>query len=267
MKKTFLAILSSLFILFGLSFITLGRGKTVKTSKKFFKEDLSYQLHGWDTRLVKSEKLNEAKFIQEVIPGYPVNWITEHVSVQIQATCNGKIRTAVSASDTLSAEQKNLLKSLDLGTDIVVDVQYKYNNRAMRDIENNSIHTSVTIVPEIEAEYVGGNKQIMQYLKEKGINKAFEKIMEQHRAGINNVFEPMPLQPRQILTRFTVNEDGSITNSRIVKTSQNAELDKLVLDAINKMPKWKPAENSKGIKVKEEFEFSINDARIGEGGC
>jgi len=50
---------------------------------------------------------------------------------------------------------------------------------------------------------------------------------------------------------------------QLSKTSGDQKTDKLLLKAINKMPKWKPAENSDGIKVKQEFEFSVGNC----GGC
>ena len=86
-----------------------------------------------------------------------------------------------------------------------------------------------------------------EYLKENGIDKISEKAL--------GIFQ-------QALISFTVDTDGNITDAEISQTSGDPETDKVLLDALNKMPKWKPAENSKGIKVKQEFEFSV-----GNGGC
>jgi TonB family protein len=58
---------------------------------------------------------------------------------------------------------------------------------------------------------------------------------------------------------FTVNEDCEIANAQISKTSGDQETDELLLNVINQMPKWKPAENAKGRKVKQEFEFSVGN--------
>jgi TonB family protein len=79
------------------------------------------------------------------------------------------------------------------------------------------------------------------------------------------VIEKMPpvskeFQQGKVL--FTVSEAGEIVNTKISKTSGDAKTDKLMIEAINKMPKWKPAENAKGIKVAQEFEFGV-----GRGGC
>jgi len=46
-----------------------------------------------------------------------------------------------------------------------------------------------------------------------------------------------------------------------VKTEKLNEV-KLILDETKKMPKWKPAKNSEGIKIKQEFSIPF-----GGGGC
>jgi TonB family protein len=214
-----------------------------------FPPDLRYEVRGIYKRPVKKEKLNEAKLISDVIPGYPVNWITEYVSVEILAACNGRAVKAMSTNDALSAEQKKILNTVDMGTDIDINVRYNYKDPVTRNIENNKLFVSMTIVPEIEAEYIGGYKQMIKYLKENSSNKIFEINTKQFK---------------QIIIKFTVNEEGGIVDAKIFRTSADPKIDKLLLEVINKMPKWKPAENSDGTKVKQEFEFSINGDR---GGC
>jgi len=211
-----------------------------------FSQDLKYEVRGRYQRPVKKEKLEEARFLGDFISGYPTNWITEYVSVEISATCNGKSMKAVSLNDFLSPEQRNILKTADLSTPIVLDVKYKYRNPANGIMENNNIHTSVAVVPEIEAEYTGGREQMLKYLKENAIDKISSTIPEQF----------------QQLVIFTINEEGKIVNARITMASKDPGADKLLMEAINKMPRWKPAENSEGVKVKQEFEFAV-----GNGGC
>ena len=106
---------------------------------------------------------------------------------------------------------------------------------------------SATVIPETEAEYPGGNQQMTQYLKENAIDK---------------IPEISSKQIQQTLVEFTVNEKGETANAKIIKTSGDSETDKLLIEAINKMPKWSPAKDSKGRKVKQEFEFSV-----GSSGC
>ena len=80
---------------------------------------------------------------------------------------------------------------------------------------------------------------------------------------INKISETNPSKqfPR-VTAIFTVNEEGKIIDAKISRSSNDPEVDKLLLETITKMPNWKPAENSEGIKVKQEFTF-----RTSSGGC
>lgn len=105
------------------------------------------------------------------------------------------------------------------------------------------IHYDVTVVPEVEAEYMTGTKELTEYLKKNAIDKISEATAKL-------------LQPT--IVSFTVNEDGKITDATVSKSSGDAATDKLLLKTINKMPNWKPAETTDGTKVKQTFEFSVN---------
>ena len=100
------------------------------------------------------------------------------------------------------------------------------------------------MVPETEAQYLGGYQLLKQYLKENAIDKISETNAKQLQLAT---------------VRFTINEEGQIIDAQIFKTSEDEKIDKLLLEAINKMPKWKPAENFNGIKVKQKFEFSVGN--------
>lgn len=212
-----------------------------------YSQNLSYEVRGRYTRPVTMGKLNEAKLISDFIPGYPINWITDYVSVEILATSNGKTMKAMSANDVLSTEQKKFLTTADLGTGIIIDVKYKSKNIVTSNIENNIMNVSMVVVPEVEAEYIGGQQKLKKYLNENIINKFSEANRKQLQQTIAKVI-------------FTVNEDGEIVNVKIISTTGDSKTDKLLVEAINKMPKWSPAENSKGIKVKQEFEFIIRNS-------
>ena len=209
-----------------------------------FSQDLGYGVRTTYQRSVKKEKLSEAKTMRDINPGYPFSWITDYISTEVLVTCNGKILKSVSANDTLSTEQRSLLNMADMGTDIVVDAKHNYRNSTNSSVEVNNVHFSLTVVPDIEAEYHGGYEQMMQYLKENAIHKISETI---DKALL------------QAIVRFTVNKEGEITNAQISKTSKDEKTDKLLLEVINKMPKWRAAQNSNGLKVKQEFEFSVGN--------
>jgi len=242
---------------------------------------------------IKSEELNEALFICEIMPefcrhfalpgkeytkwsellkvvnspeGYNTypqeNWycpqedyskIIDYVSIEITAICHGKTITAQSTNDALTLEQKNIINTADLGTDINIAIKFKYkkwitsNNGATNEVKEGKY--LVTVVPEAEAEYPGGGKQFSDYLTANIINK------------VSGTGTSGKLQNATIT--FTVNEEGQVVKVKILKSSNDPKIDNLILDAINKMPKWKPAKNAKGISVKQQFTIPFD----GGGGC
>jgi TonB family protein len=249
-----------------------------------FSQNSKYEYNGRLTPSVKKEKLNEVKFISDITPelwhklalpikehdeldyrrkmeyslGYYLypqggyNIIIDYVSVEILATCNSKVLTSQSTSDKLTPEQKNILNAADLGSDISIKIKFKYKNQAKDSLGSSKIiegKLAVTVVPETEAEFPGGFKQITEYLMKNVINKITEASTSE--------------KIRQAIVKFTVNEEGQVVDAKILRTSTDPKIDDLLLNAINKMPKWVPAKNSKGIKVKQEFSIPFGS----DSGC
>jgi len=210
-----------------------------------FSQDLDYSVQGKYIHPVTKEKLNNAGSLQEIIPHYPSQWISGYVSVEVSSSQDGKEMMAESTNDILNTEQKSILNEADFGTDIVINISYTTNNPVTGNIYTGEMNYSATVVPETEAEYYGGYPEMAQYLKENAIDKISDEVSEK--------FQPA-------LVEFTVDEDGKIANALISRTSGDQDTDELLLEAITKMPKWKPAEDSKGRKVSQQFEFSVGNA-------
>lgn len=249
-----------------------------------FSKSAAYEYTGRNTLSVKKEKLGQVQTINDLSPqlwqrlilsnkereelerrrkteysvgcylypqgGYAT--VIDYVSIEISATLNGKVLTAKSTGVQLTAAQKNILNAVDSDTDISIRIAFKYKNfvdenlDVDREIKQGWI--TVTVVPETEAEYPGGFSQLSSYLTTSVFNKLSGKAV--HDIGF-------------VTVKFTVNEQGQVVNARIFKTSGNFETDKLVIDAITKMPGWKAAKNSKGINVKQTFSIPFG----AEGGC
>ncbi|MDP3557106.1 MAG: hypothetical protein Q8T03_07005 [Bacteroidota bacterium] len=80
---------------------------------------------------VKKIVLNDAKLISELIANFPANEynkMIDYVSVEIKCTSNGKEITAEGLSDTLNLEQKNILKTADIGSRIKIKIKFKYKD-------------------------------------------------------------------------------------------------------------------------------------------
>ena len=98
--------------------------------------------------------------------------------------------TAVSVNDVLNTEQKNILHSADLATNIEIKIKYKYKNSANDNVEIGTINISATVVnelPEIEAEYVGGYVKLAKYLKENAIDKITETTLKHFQQGCSHI--------------------------------------------------------------------------------
>ena len=234
------------------------------------------------TPSVKKAQLAEANFVNEIMPEfsryfvlpfndhdqfdrrmitlYPQNYfypqenytyLFNYVSIEISTTSDGKVLTSESTSETLTAEQKNLLNSADIGAGIHIKIKFKFKNEVNNKLENaGKIYEGeyiATVIPETEAEYPGGFKQFSEYLTDNVFNK------------ISGSSASMLIQ--QAVLNFTVNEEGQIVDARLLRTSTDPKVDELLLEATNKMPKWMPAENAMGIKVKQEFSIPFG------GGC
>lgn len=222
--------------------------KFTEVIKPPLNQDLFYLVKGKYDRPTTIEILQKAKSINDVIPNYPNSWIQDYSSVEISSTCcNKKTMIAKSADNILSKEQIALFNSAEVATRIDIEVNYKNKNSVTSTIEDRQMNVSFTVIPEVEAEYIGGYDQMITYLKDKSTN-------EISASRLNN------LDPLSIL--FTVNEEGNIENVKVDKTSGDNEIDRLSLKFISDMPKWKPAENSKGSSVKQQFEFLL-----GMDGC
>lgn len=250
-----------------------------------FSQNFNYEYTGRFTPVIKKEKLYFAKSIGEIMPEFNRYFVLsakeryqmdlmvntadnpqaysvfqqesftkfiDFVSVEIEATYEGKTLTAQSAGDMLSTEQKNILNAADLGTDIYIKINFSYkdpaNDKYASTDQIKEGQYSVTVVPATEAEFPGGTKQITAYLTDNIINQVSEK----------SAFGKI----QEAIVNFTVDEEGRIVDAKMYRTSTDPEIDKLILDATNRMPKWRPAENSKGVKVRQ-----VVSIPFGGGGC
>jgi hypothetical protein len=203
-------------------------------------QSLEYHIRGVRYQAIKKEKLATIESVNEIIPEYPAGWFNKQTSVELQVTCNGKLIKSEVTGETLSAAQKMMMLSVDAGTDILVTFKGNYS----------AIQYSTRAVPETEAEYPGGLQQVNRYLLEV-MNKTTE-AKAPDRLSTN------------VRVAFTITEEGKISNARISGTPANPETEQLLLEAIHLMPGWKPAKDSKGVNIKQEFEFFLGQGR---GGC
>ncbi|BDS15477.1 energy transducer TonB [Aureispira anguillae] len=209
-----------------------------------YQADLKGTIRGVYYRSVRKTILDKALFIGDISTDYPASWVTNYESTLIVAICGGKVKKAVGENASLSPAQKNILKNADLNTDIRIEVQYKSENAATRMLETNKMDFTLTVVPEVEAVYSGGEKQLTEYLAANVIAKISDKIAKKDQQGIIS---------------FVVNKKGSVVETEVQETFGDSKLDQVLLDALYKMPKWKPAQSSTGVNVEQKFELIVGN--------
>lgn len=214
-----------------------------------YSQDLNYSVHGKYENPITNEKLIKVRSLGDIIPYYPSSWIESYNSVEISVKSNNNTLSLKSANDILSEDQLKMIGSLDIGTEISISIGYQSVNSVTNQAENRNMQYSATVVPEKEAEYSDGDEQLTHYIKKNAIDKISADDTKELEVAV---------------VRFTVNEAGKITGSRIEKTSGKENIDRLLLEVINEMPDWEPAADSQGKKVSQEFELIVSN---GTDGC
>ena len=211
------------------------------------KNKLMYVVVGNYNRSVPLSKLKKAKEIGDIFPSYPTNWIQNYISVEIEAFNNGKKEKVVGTNNTLTKEQKDLFSNVDLASDVVVKVNYKTKNAATDKLESRVMKVSLTVIPEVEAEFVGGEEKMEAYLRA----KSYDKVINKHKN--------LDWLQLSIIT-FTIDEKGEINNVKILSRTGDMEIDDYLVELIRNMPQWNSAKNLKGEAVKQDLVFKFGES-------
>ena len=211
---------------------------------------LRFDVHGAYERPVSMTHLKTVTKVDDISNEYPSKWVSDYESVKIITTSNGKSKVAVSNNNILTAEQKLNLSTAKVGSEINIQVRYKTLNSANDQKEIRNAYFSATVVPDEEAIFPGNQQKLNTYIKENVVNKISEM-------AANEMSESS--------FGFLVNENGEASDVKIIKSTGDMNTDILIIEAISKMPKWKPAEDSKGGKLKQEFKFNLFNAN--KSGC
>lgn len=212
-----------------------------------YKPIVSFTIRGHFEKSVTKTALRNATSLSDFIKDYPSNWIENYVSVELKATENGKSTTVRGANAALTAEQKKLLSTIGINSKLEVNVNYHRKNTVNN---NTDLHTSrlvMSVVPETEAQFAGGEIKLNDYIKKNVVDKIDEDIIP--LLG-NGKFQ------------FTIDETGKTVNPKMISSTGDAKTDRLIIHALNQMPAWTPAMNETNNKVSQQFEFSL-----GQGGC
>jgi hypothetical protein len=212
--------------------------------KSFAQNDLKFEINKVLPFIsIQENKLDKVNTLTDLNKRYSTSWVKEYISVEISAYKNGAQTKASGSSDVLNQEQKELIRLADRSNDIAVSVTYLPENS----LKNNTVKQydfKVTIMPEKNAVYSEGAKQLLQYLQKNSIVNI--------EAGGFTGYDLTAI-------KFTVTEQGHITDIQVAMPSKDIKIDEMLVAAISKMPSWKPAEFSNGVKAKQSFVLTIGN--------
>ncbi len=227
-------------------------------------QNIGCEIRGMYSRSITLEKLEASKKLSDLITGYPNNWITDYISVELSVTGNGKDEKEIGIDEMLTSKQKTILSEAILGNDIEIEVKYNYENAVTHEKTKHTMFVKMTVVPEYEAQFPGLYETSVALSKSKNVatltpEKKYlkENIVDKLSAEMLKSFADKTAK-----VIFAINEFGAVTDVKVYLSSLDNKTDQLIIDALNKMPRWKPAQTTKGKKVKQYLELVV-----GNTGC
>jgi len=232
------------FLLLSFSFPFLG---TAQDDSKF---DVNYEINRVLPYIsITKGQLDDVKILSDLDPQFKPSWVRKYIGVEILAYTGGIKMKGLSKNDTLSFQQMNLLKTTDIGSDVLVIVKYMPEN-SLKHNDPKEFSFTFNFSPENNAEYIGDQEELMRSLKESVIDKIPSDSFEEYNLAA---------------VQFTITEEGEVSNVGIFKsayqTFDNKEINDLLLKTVRDMPCWKPAEYANGTKVKQDFILTAGDMR------
>ncbi len=192
---------------------------------------------------IQENKLDQINTLTDLDKRYPASWVRAYISVEISAYKNGIQTKASGISDVLNQAQKELIRLADLSSDIAVIVTYIPNN-SLKNNPAKQYDFKVTIMPDKNAIYSEGAAQLIQYLQ--------KNCIADIETGSFTGYDLTAI-------KFAITEQGYITDIQVAMPSKDAKIDEMLVAAISKMPSWKPAAFSNGLKVKQNFVLTIGN--------
>ena len=191
------------------------------------------------------EELSKVESILDLNPYFKSNWVRNYEEIEVHTIKNGEPIVSRSSAIALTSEQKEEILSADLVTSTIVKIKYLPENN----LQNNTskdFDFSYVIAPAKRASYPGGKEELRDFLIAEAINNdEFNNLGEQDIAAI----------------KFKVDREGNIIDTEIFSSSNNEEVDRLLLNAICKMPKWSPASYDSGQNVEEEYALMVGNLK------
>jgi len=242
-------------------------------------QNKNFEYKGRNSGAVTKEKLSQAKFLREITPQferyfflpkahkelllilkkmdyaqdylYPdenYNNVMEYLSVTVIAKIGGQTYSAEGTSDIITKEQIDILRRVDQDGNIQIRIKFRFKNPNAYKLHVGSEimegYYYVAVVPETEAQYPGGFGMLSSYLT----------------ANVFDRLSALELKNMQrSVVKFIINENGKTSKIMVSESCGMPRVDRLITEAIQKMPRWTPAKNKKGLNITQAFTIPFID--------
>ncbi|MEL6811558.1 MAG: hypothetical protein AAFP76_09510 [Bacteroidota bacterium] len=194
---------------------------------------------------IKKTDLDQVRSFSDLIGSEHAERIVSYTSLNViilegeEPTYNQEM----SKGGDLTARQIQLLQSAEYSTNLVIRADYMEKNAATGQVEESYWSPYLTVVPEKQAVYKGGENALKQFLKDQ---------TEAVRAQV----DPEKLQPAKLY--FIVTKEGTIEHVKLDRPSGYPEVDEKMIQLIGETQNaWQPAEDANGKKVDQELVVSF----------
>lgn len=209
-------------------------------------QDWGIDLRGIYAKSIPQAQLQAATTLTDINPGFPASFIAadDYITVEVKTTCSDSHKSATSKGHSLTTEQKEILQCADLDSDVNMVVHYNSTNVVTQEIEKRKLDFSIKVAPEKQAAYVGGYDALQAYMQ--------TNVLDQFKN--QNLTDP-----GTATVKFLVDKNGKVTEVEAVETTGYFHIDVLIIQALQNMPLWQPAQNIKGETLEQEFQMSVGD--------
>ena len=208
------------------------------------KEDFVYNV---GTRFggIKKSELDKIRSFNDLISADHASDIDTYLDLSIIILDDFKeteIRETVKGG-MLNEAQIKLLKSTSPSTNVLFKANYLGRVNQTGDLKVTASTPHFTVVPEHQAEYMGGKEAIIDYLIGNTLNETADVQKDQ-------------LKPGKLY--FTVSQSGQISNVNLSSSCGYEQINQKVMKSIQNLPgDWKPAMNEKGEYVEQDLVISF----------
>ena len=192
---------------------------------------------------ITPEMFLSAQNLTDLYRHYKPTWVRTYHGVEITTQCNGEVVKSLGSSYELTSEQKDVMALADEGSEIEVRVNYIPEN-TLKDNPMKEFVFKFTVDPDQEAEFPGGHQKLMQYIDAHAMTDFPDGLLNENDLAA---------------VTFTIDEKGQINDVEVYESTKNKKIDNLLVDVIQNMPPWHPAQHGNGKPVAQKFVLTIGN--------